>query len=252
LAKYVKFLRGTPTAYKNLAVKDSDTLYFIYEQDESNAVLYLGDKLIAGFNGEGPGSIVTKMSDLQDILLTENISDHSFLVYNAEQFKWVNKSLEELIFVGATDLSSGKSGLIPAPGAGQADLFLKGDGTWGAPEINHMVLTLQNINGLDHNNIIAEATESFDNISGDMIIIKDSLGNDKWQYTTYVFDDDTWHITSGDYNAENVYFTEDLITTSAIGNITLVDGQATIAAAGKNLKEVFNTIFVKEKNPEVI
>jgi hypothetical protein len=40
----------------------------------------------------------------------------------------------------------------------------------------------------------------------------------------------------GNYNAENVYFDEDLITTSAVGNITLTNGSATIAAAGKNLK----------------
>ena len=55
----------------------------------------------------------------------------------------------------------------------------------------------------------------------------------------------------GNYNAENVYFAKDLITTSAIGNITLTNGQATIAAEGKNLKQVFETIFVKEKNPTV-
>lgn len=55
----------------------------------------------------------------------------------------------------------------------------------------------------------------------------------------------------GNYNAENVYFSEDLITTTEVGNITLTNGQATISAAGKNLKEVFNTIFVKESNPVV-
>lgn len=55
----------------------------------------------------------------------------------------------------------------------------------------------------------------------------------------------------GNYNAENVYFSQDLITTTAIGNITLTDGQATIAAAGKNLKEVFEQIFVKEKEPKI-
>ena len=54
----------------------------------------------------------------------------------------------------------------------------------------------------------------------------------------------------GNYNAENVYFSEDLITTTAIGNITLTNGQATIAAAGKNLKQVFQTIFVDEKDPK--
>ena len=55
----------------------------------------------------------------------------------------------------------------------------------------------------------------------------------------------------GNYNAENIYFSKDLITTSAVGNITLTNGQATIAATGKNLKQVFDTIFVKEKNPSV-
>lgn len=53
----------------------------------------------------------------------------------------------------------------------------------------------------------------------------------------------------GNYNAETVYFDEDLLTTSAIGVIELENGQATIPAAGKNLKELFNTILVKEQNP---
>ena len=50
-------------------------------------------------------------------------------------------------------------------------------------------------------------------------------------------------------DAEKVIFSEDLLTTTAIGNIKLTNGQATIPAAGKNLKQVWETIFVKEKNP---
>ena len=52
-------------------------------------------------------------------------------------------------------------------------------------------------------------------------------------------------------DAEKVYFSEDLTTTAAIGNITLTNGQATIPSKGKNLKEVWNAIFVKEKNPTI-
>jgi hypothetical protein len=52
LANYVKFLRGTPAAYANLAEKNKDTLYFIYEEDESNGLLYLGSKLIAGSSND--------------------------------------------------------------------------------------------------------------------------------------------------------------------------------------------------------
>lgn len=52
-------------------------------------------------------------------------------------------------------------------------------------------------------------------------------------------------------DAEKVVFSEDLLTTTAIGNIKLTNGQATIPAAGKNLKQVWETIFVKEQNPAI-
>ena len=87
--------------------------------------------------------------------------------------------------------------------------------------------------------------------SGDIAIIKRVIASDKYQYTAYVYNGTVWCAMDGNYNAENVYFDKDLVTTSAVGNITLTNGQATIAAAGKNLKQVFDTIFVKEKNPSV-
>jgi hypothetical protein len=100
--------------------------------------------------------------------------------------------------------------------------------------------------------LINEATEGYDSVSGDIIIIKDLIGNNKWQHTAYVFETNDWYAMDGNYNAENVYFDEDLITTTEVGNVTLTNGHAVIAAAGKNLKEVFDSIFVQEKNPEVI
>ena len=87
--------------------------------------------------------------------------------------------------------------------------------------------------------------------SGDIAIIKRVIASDKYQYTAYVYNGTVWCAMDGNYNAENVYFDKDLVTTSAIGNITLTNGQATIAATGKNLKQVFDTIFVKEKNPSI-
>lgn len=87
--------------------------------------------------------------------------------------------------------------------------------------------------------------------SGDIVIIKRVIASEKYQYTAYVYNGISWCAMDGNYNAENVYFDKDLVTTSAVGNITLTNGQATIAAAGKNLKQVFDTIFVKEKNPSV-
>ena len=87
--------------------------------------------------------------------------------------------------------------------------------------------------------------------SGDIVIIKRVIASEKYQYTAYVYNGTVWCAMDGNYNAENVYFDKDLVTTSAIGNITLTNGQATIAATGKNLKQVFDTIFVKEKNPSI-
>lgn len=87
--------------------------------------------------------------------------------------------------------------------------------------------------------------------TGDLAIIKRAIAGDKFQYTGYAYNGSEWAAMDGNYNAENVYFAKDLITTSAVGNITLTNGQATIAAEGKNLKQVFETIFVKEKNPTV-
>lgn len=55
----------------------------------------------------------------------------------------------------------------------------------------------------------------------------------------------------GNYSAENVYFSKDLVVTTQIGNIELNDGKAIIPAEGKNLKEIFETIFVKEENPSI-
>lgn len=87
--------------------------------------------------------------------------------------------------------------------------------------------------------------------SGDIVIIKRVIASEKYEYTAYVYNGTVWCAMDGNYNAENIYFDKDLVTTSAIGNITLTNGQATIATAGKNLKQVFDTIFVKEKNPSV-
>lgn len=118
--------------------------------------------------------------------------------------------------------------------------------------MDHLILTLENFDKLSHSDLIYEAVANLDNQSGDIIIIKDKIYKDKWQYTAYSFDNGKWYAMDGNYDAENIYFSEDLITTTEVGNISLVNGKATIAAAGKNLKEVFETIFVKEEYPETI
>lgn len=60
--------------------------------------------------------------------------------------------------------------------------------------------------------------------SGDIAIVKRAIAGEKYEYTAYVYNGTVWCAMDGNYNAENVYFSKDLITTSQIGNINLVNG----------------------------
>ena len=127
---YVKFSRRTPAQYA-AAAHDSDTLYFVIEQDENTGLLYLGDKLIAGSAKESDAARI-KLDDLTDVIInTAELKDKSILVYDKHTNNWINSELNGFIFRGATSLSSGGVGLVPAPLAGQENYYLKGDCTWG-------------------------------------------------------------------------------------------------------------------------
>lgn len=99
-----------------------------------------------------------------------------------------------------------------------------------------------------HEQAIARVAGEAEIKDGAVAVVKVAISEDKFEHTAYVYANG-WKAMDGNYNAENVYFDEDLITTTAIGNIKLTNGQGTIAAKGKNLKEVFNAIYLKESNP---
>lgn len=138
LGGYVKFLRGTPSNWAALtnAEKDSDTLYFISEPNGKEGKLYLGPKLIAG---SGSGSSASSLKDLEDILISENVDAGSFLIYDKEKEKWVNKAASQVlasviaVMKGATADKDGEAGLVPVPTQGQENFFLRGDATWADP-----------------------------------------------------------------------------------------------------------------------
>lgn len=138
LANYVKFRRGTPEKFAAIVNKDADSLYFISEKDAAQGVLYLGDKLISGSL-----TATITLSDLEDVLLQNNITPNSILIYDGEQNKWVNKPFSEIfseitgnlvMMQGATANANGVAGMVPRPMAGEQNLFLKGDATWGLPD----------------------------------------------------------------------------------------------------------------------
>lgn len=96
---YVKFQRGTQSAYNrllNLNRIDENTLYFIYS--DKGGKLYLGNRLI---NGEGAG--VSALSDLTDVVIKE-VQVNSFLIQNQEGV-WTNISLNEVISLIKNDLA---------------------------------------------------------------------------------------------------------------------------------------------------
>lgn len=135
LINYVKFLRGTPTAYANLQQKDNDTLYFVSEADADTGALYLGSKLISGStSSEGVVSYLSQLSDVD----TSGAVNNSLLGFDSVQQKWVPMDVNDLVNVsvmtGAGADAAGAAGLVPAPAAGQEGCFLRGDGTWSEIE----------------------------------------------------------------------------------------------------------------------
>lgn len=108
-----------------------------------------------------------------------------------------------------------------------------------------------------HVSSIDEITET-ELAVGDIAIVKTAIytdaeneANNKYSYTGYVYNGTAWVAMSGNYNAENVYFDDDMLVTKEIGYITLTNGQGTIPSKGKNLSEVFEAMFVKEQNPTI-
>ena len=84
---------------------------------------------------------------------------------------------------------------------------------------------------------------------GDIAIVTTTIAQGCNSYTAYVWNGTAWQAMDGNYNADNIYFDEDIMITKEIGYITLTNGNGTIPSKGKNLVEVFDTMFTKELNP---
>lgn len=86
----------------------------------------------------------------------------------------------------------------------------------------------------------------------DIFVVKRVINGEKKSYTSYVYNGTVWAAMDGNYNANNVYFDADFVATEKVGTITIpASGSATVAAAGKNIKEVLASILAQEKNPTV-
>ena len=160
---YVKFVRGTVTAWNQLRAASQvydDTLYFIYESaDATTGSLYLGTKLIGGTGSGGANSL----ADLTDVIVSE-ISNKDILIYNG--VSWINGTIEDVINLNTSTLEIDSTGAITIAGFTQAEVGTipqkdsSGNIIWIAPgnlsEITNINNQLQNIyNKEEVNNLIA-------------------------------------------------------------------------------------------------
>lgn len=97
---------------------------------------------------------------------------------------------------------------------------------------------------------IARVTKGHTLIKNDVCVIREKLFEDKYSHTAYVYDGSAWRAMDGNYNAENVYFDQNLVFTKEVGYIKPdSSGSATVATEGKNMKQVLEMLFAKENNP---
>ena len=254
---YVKFYRGSNLAFEN-AVKNADTLYFITDSNSNKSALYLGDKLIA--------SNITELTDLEDILISEGLNNNDILVYSENEQKWVNKTIIEAIGLmdGATSDSQGSAGLVPAPGIGQENYFLRGDGTWALPEGTGTVVSETQVFEATATDFSYEKQmEALDAVTGDkdlaigdIGIVKVLIATGKYQYTAYVFNGSAWAAMDGNYSSDSIYFDENLTVTTPIGTVTqeMINeggGFTTLESANKNMTQVLASLLAEEKDPSV-
>ena len=188
---YVKFVRGTATAWNQLKAANQvydDTLYFIYKStDATIGNLYLGTKLIGGTGSGGASSL----ADLTDVIVSE-FSNKDILIYNG--VSWTNGTIEDIINLNTSALEIDSTGAITIAGFAQADVGAipqkdsSGNITWVAPgnlsEITNINNQLQNIyNKEEVNNLIA----SVNHLSYKKVGSLDEVNKDAADASRYIY-----------------------------------------------------------------
>lgn len=251
MANYVKFQRGSEQAYNNLAVKNQDTLYFVYNgSDSTTAKLYLGNRLLSCI-GEGTG--VTSLSALEDVLITGTPPAGSFLVYT--DGKWVNKSVSAVASMIAAeqslgikintnqfkfDVATGNLELVGFSDAASEAIAFKGaDGTlsWGTPKIISDIS--DNLNNLNTN---------LESIINEKIAAMNHLVYKKVDNLDDAIDNNTIYLVPNENAIAKNSYSEYLVVDGVpelLGNVNTgeinLDGYATVESLTK-LETKFNSV----------
>lgn len=236
---YVKFVRGSKTAFDALTTKANDTLYFIYEADNTNkGYLYIGERLISCTDASGQ-PVAGSLADIEDILITE-VADKQLLVYDAESGKWVNKSIADAISVEVDEVSivkssTGKLALKGIESAEVGSLATVGEDntlTWVTPANVASLLDVYTKEEIDQKikpgltRTIVDSVDDIDVDAADADQYIYLVANESGSYDEYIVVNGTLDKV-GDWNTDlSNYVTKAEIGTLVTDNVTTVISQS--------------------------
>ena len=128
---------------------------------------------------------------------------------------------------------------------------------WSAEQIEGLTESMSQLS-TTHYEVDSLEQLSGDYVNGDTAVVKtkigvDALSNDILSYTAYIYDSkvSNWKAMDGNYNANNVYFKDDIVTAGSwekVGNLSHTKNTVgSLDVSSKSLTEVMDMIFKGEE-----
>lgn len=104
------------------------------------------------------------------------------------------------------------------------------------------------------NDVFARVLQGKYALQDDIFVVQRLIpgSENKYSYTSYIYDGQNWKAMDGNYSASNVYLEEDIVATTTVGTITeLTNGSATFAVKGMTVQEALKKLLAEEKEPTI-